>query len=169
MKDELERIKKGDAFPVEKIGKLMVKLDEGKQLAVNPNYVPMNECHTVEVGETDQKADLFIIRASVKYSFYVRNESSRSKTVTGYAVHDMARQAYLLPRGVRYRDVEGSDGTIYKEIEAFEVPETEYYTYLPATLCQKIKRSPCRLPAIFWKANMCMKVKGERTRRRTIR
>ncbi|WP_394901288.1 hypothetical protein [Bacteroides xylanisolvens] len=129
LKDELERIKKGDAFPAEKIGKLMVKLDEGKQLEVKPNYVPMNECHTVEVGETDRKADLFIIRTAVKYSFYVKNESSLDKTVTGYAVHNMARQAYLLPRGVRYRDVEGSDGTIYKEIEAFEVPETEYYTY----------------------------------------
>ena len=129
LKEELEQIKKGGTFPADKFGKLMIKLDEGKQLVVNPHYLPMNECHTVEVGETDQKADLFIIRAAVKYSFYVKNESSRDKTVTGYAVHDMARQAYLLPRGVRYRNAEGSDGTIYKEIEAFEVPETEYYTY----------------------------------------
>lgn len=149
----------------------MVKLDEGKQLEVKPNYVPMNECHTVEVGETDRKADLFIIRTAVKYSFYVKNESSLDKTVTGYAVHNMARQAYLLPRGVRYRDVEGSDGTIYKEIEAFEVPETEYYTYRfnASYSLPKIKRSPCRLPAIFWKANTCMKMKEERTRRKTIR
>lgn len=129
LKEELDRIKKGSTFPADKFGKLKVMLDEGKQLAVNPHYVPMNECHTVEVGETDQQADLFIIRAAVKYSFYVKNESSQDKTVTGYAVHDMARQAYFLPRGVTYEDAEGSDGTAYKEIKEFEVPETEYYTY----------------------------------------
>lgn len=129
LNDRLNQIKEGEKFPIDEFAGLTINLEKNKQISTDLSPLPMNECHIIKVGATDQQEDLFITRAAVKYSFYVTNESSYKKNITGFAIHYMAQKEYLLPRDATYEDRTASDGTIYKEITEYAVPETEFYTY----------------------------------------
>ena len=93
-------IRPGQKFPAERIAGLTVELDGGSEQLVGP--LPMNECHTVQVGAEDKEESLFVTRAAVKFTFRIVNRSTERRQLTGLAIEKMAPREYYLPRNAVY-------------------------------------------------------------------
>ncbi len=109
-----DALRAGSAFPQERIEGLTIGLDGASQQLAGP--LPMNECHTVQVGDEDQEIDLFVTRAAVKFTFRIRSASGAS--LTGLAIEKMAPRAYYLPRA-EYDE--------QQHVDSYEVPQGDTY------------------------------------------
>lgn len=136
LKTWLSTLKKGDMFPVEEFKELTLCMEtmqaDGEDILkgwpVEP--LPMSECYEIGVGAEDKEVDLFVIRAAVKFSFYVSNESLYPKNCGGVSIYDMASQEYYLPRILK--EMEG--GTFRYAEKTGSVSGITYYDYAtPAT------------------------------------
>lgn len=95
-------IRPGTQFPTERIAALTVGLDGQSQQLVGA--LPMNECHTVEVGDTDCQRDLFVTRAAVKFTFRIVQRGTAERKLTGLAIEKVAPREYYMPRNAVYDD-----------------------------------------------------------------
>lgn len=135
----------GTRFPTERIEGLTLSLQSASEQIVGA--LPMSECHTVEVPESDCSCDLTITRAAVKFTFLLTNRSVREVSLTGLSIDKMSREEYLLPHNVE-RDEKG-------DIVDYDVPaagvNNGYYTFslgdgLPVKLARNVQK---RLPPIY--------------------
>ena len=135
----------GTEFPAERVEGLTLSLQSASEQIVGA--LPMSECHTVEVPDSDCSCDLTITRAAVKFSFLITNRSGREVSLTGLSIDKMSRAEYLLPHNVE-RDENG-------DIVDYDVPaagvNNGYYTFslgggLPVKLARNVQK---RLAPIY--------------------
>ena len=135
----------GTEFPSERVEGLTLSLQSASEQIVGA--LPMSECHTVEVPDSDCSCDLTITRAAVKFSFLITNRSGREVSLTGLSIDKMSRAEYLLPHNVE-RDENG-------DIVDYDVPaagvNNGYYTFslgggLPVKLARNVQK---RLAPIY--------------------
>ncbi len=135
----------GTEFPAERVEGLTLSLQSASEQIVGA--LPMSECHTVEVPDSDCSCDLTITRAAVKFSFLMTNRSGREVSLTGLSIDKMSRAEYLLPHNVE-RDENG-------DIVDYDVPaagvNNGYYTFslgggLPVKLARNVQK---RLAPIY--------------------
>lgn len=131
---DLAGIFPGQPFP-EALADLTIQLNDDSEQIAGP--LPMSDCHTVKVADTDAGYTLFVTRAAVKFSFRIINRGHDERRLSGIAVDKMARKAYLLPKDVTHND--------RHEIVDYRVPaigNNEYYTFE--------KETDLSLPAGTW-------------------
>lgn len=121
-------ISEGSIFPFDKVTSLKVRLTgPTEELA---EALPMNECHKIWVSGQGRTADLFVTRAAVKFSFKIKNTSSRPYTLSKLNINKMLYQAYYMPNNAVYKNPT-EDGI--REITSFNVPSPEnnngYYVF----------------------------------------
>ena len=135
----------GTEFPAERVEGLTLSLQSASEQIVGA--LPMSECHTVEVPDSDCSCDLTITRAAVKFTFLITNRSGREEWRTGLSIDKMSRAEYLLPHNVE-RDENG-------DIVDYDVPaagvNNGYYTFslgggLPVKLARNVQK---RLAPIY--------------------
>lgn len=123
---DLNTIMEGRMFPKEIIGKLTIEMKSSSEEL--DGALPMNEMHSVEVGETDVYRELFVTRAAVKFSFRITNRTGNTLTIDSLYINELTRMAYYLPKNAKYGI--NDDGT--KEIIEYDVPNNgnnDYYTF----------------------------------------
>lgn len=94
---------------------------EGTQLPITGSAeVELTEPKTPE--DINQSTEVWLHRAAVKFTFRMRNNTSRKYTVTGLSLGGMSTAMYLMPKGIT---MGGKDG---KTITAFDaVPDAATY------------------------------------------
>ena len=120
----------GGMFLEDEVGNLLLALNDGVDTTL-PTPLPMSECHEVEVPQTDHEATLFVTRAAVKFTYTIKNRSSKALTLEEIGIDKMARKEYLFPKNTVYINADGSTNDVI-DITQYEVPtvdNNEYYTF----------------------------------------
>lgn len=136
-------IKVGEQFPTNDITGKDIETDETSLIEVNDALTQMalplfmSECHSVDVHEKeDTKVELIIVRAAVKFTFRIINESNEPLALNQLTISKLARYEYLLPKDVVYAtETSKEDGTTITYIESYKVPmmgNNEHYNFKAA-------------------------------------
>lgn len=140
-------IKVGEQFPTNDITGKDIETDKTSLIEVNDALTQMalplfmSECHSVDVPEKqDTNVELIIVRAAVKFTFRIINESNEPLALNQLTISKLARREYLLPNEVVYAtETSKEDGTTITYIESYKVPmmgNNEHYNF-KATFADK--------------------------------
>lgn len=131
-------IKVGEQFPTDEITghsieTSLIEVNDALTQIAQPLF--MSECHQVEVPERqDTSAELIIVRAAVKFTFRIINQSAEPLALNQLTISKLARREYLIPNGVVY-DTELSEedsSTSIMYIKSYNVPmvgNNEHYNF----------------------------------------
>lgn len=131
-------IEVGEAFPTDditgqSIETSLIEVNDALTQIAQPLF--MSECHSVDVPEKqDKSVELIIVRAAVKFTFRIINESNEPLELNQLTISKLARREYLLPNGVVY-DTELSEednSTYITYIKSYNVPmvgNNEHYNF----------------------------------------
>ena len=126
-------IKAGKAFPAEEINAALIEVNDSTTEIPLPLF--MSESHSVEVpANEDKSVELIIVRAAVKFTFRLINNSAEPLSLSKLTISKLARKEYLLPNGVVY-DTELSEEdnttsiTYIKEYKVPMVNNNDHYIY----------------------------------------
>lgn len=134
-------IKVGEQFPTnditgQDIETSLIEVNDALTQMALPLF--MSECHSVDVPEKEDKnVELIIVRAAVKFTFRIINESSEPLALNQLTISKLARREYLLPNNVVYATgpSEEEDGTTITYIKSYNVPmpgNNEHYNFMAA-------------------------------------
>lgn len=131
-------IKVGEQFPTneitgQNIETSLIEVNDALTQIAQPLF--MSECHSVDVHEKkDTNVELIIVRAAVKFTFRIINQSNEPLQLNQLTISKLARREYLLPNGVSY-DTELSEEDNYTQItyiKSYNVPmigNNEHYNF----------------------------------------
>lgn len=141
----------GSQFPTEAIGNLTLSRDAANGEAFIDNrsgsnkvYIPMAEVFDVDIAmpkkdgtDLEQRANLFITRAAVKFSFYISASLApdHDYNITAISVSNIADRQYLLPCEATY--VPGKYPASFSDryIKSYAIPddvEVSNFVYAPS-------------------------------------
>lgn len=130
IKFDFNTIKRGGKFPKDEIEKLTIGINsDTEELG---EALPMNERHTVSIEDIDKYCELFVTRATVKFSFIVTNRTGGQLNIDSLYIKELSRVEYYLPKDAKYDIL--PDGT--KGIVEYDVPNNgnnDYYTFKKAS------------------------------------
>lgn len=131
-------IEVGEQFPTneitgQNIETSLIEVNDALTQIAQPLF--MSECHSVDMPEKqDKNVELIIVRAAVKFTFRIINQSSEPLQLNQMTISKLARREYLLPNGVSY-DTELSEednSTYITYIKNYNVPmvgNNEHYNF----------------------------------------
>lgn len=131
-------IKVGEPFPTneitgQNIETSLIEVNDALTQIAQPLF--MSECHSVDVPEQqDKNVELIIVRAAVKFTFRIINQSNEPLQLNQLTISKLARREYLLPNGVSY-NTELSEEDNYTQItyiKNYNVPmigNNEHYNF----------------------------------------
>ncbi len=168
---DFSQIRPETRFPTAEVEDIKLTTDEKGRLIDNSGtektYVPMSETFdiTIKTPETNadfhQRADMFVTRAAVKFSFEVKGVPDLGFSplyVNSVSVSGMSDKEYLLPRNTVYKPTkyEPSDHTLNgRFITDYEVPadtSLNVYTFSTpgaATLPLKAGQTAAYTPYVY--------------------
>ena len=124
---DFDALTPGSAFPEEEISSLLVTLTQNDEEV--PLALPMSEHHTIEMPASDYHADLYVTRASTKFTYIFDNQSNVDLSLEGLTISKASRKEYYMPR-VTYTGIPLTS-TEYS-VDDYEVPNVEnneYYVF----------------------------------------
>lgn len=118
----------GTAFPKQEINNLQINLNSSDE-ELPSEALPMSECHTIKMPASDHHADLFVTRATVKFTYLIENTSGVEHTLSALTISKGSNIEYYIPRTEYIGDpLQGSF-----EISDYSVPNTgsnnNYYIF----------------------------------------
>lgn len=136
---DFDALTPGSSFPEEEISSLLVTLNQNDEEV--PLALPMSEHHTVEMPANDYHADLYVTRASTKFTYIFDNQSNVDLSLDGLTISKASRKEYYMPR-ITYTGNPLAGGTY--SVSDYQVPNVEnneYYVF------QKTYQSGVPVPA----------------------
>ncbi len=134
---DFDQITVGSQFPADDVANLQISLTENTE-RLSGELLPMCEKHqltdivyTQNNLELEYTADLFVVRAATKFTFNLRNETSKEVTISNLNIDKLARIEYYMPNGTTYSAPDPDTGG--REITGYNVPtvaNNDYYTFL---------------------------------------
>ncbi len=130
-------IKVGKPFPTDEvtgqdIETSLIEVNDALTQIATPLF--MSEAHEVAMPKADHDVELIIVRAAVKFTFMLKNESSENLPLEELTISKLARREYLLPKNVVYgSEISPEDNkTQVQYIKSYDVPmvgNNEHYNF----------------------------------------
>ncbi len=124
---DFDALTPGSAFPEDEISALLVTLSKNNEEV--PLALPMSEHHTIDMPANDYHADLYVTRASTKFTYIFDNQSNVDLSLEGLTISKASRKEYYMPR-VEYSGDSLAVG-VYS-VSDYQVPNVEnneYYVF----------------------------------------
>ena len=127
-------IKDGEAFPYSKLSQAKVVLegiDNSQLKGQMPLPLPMNSLYSLEVGKVSMKKTFYVTRAATKFTYIIKNNSSRSYTLANLSIGNQASTEWYMQKNTTGEVPVWStenDG-ILSGLTSFNTPEAGNATY----------------------------------------
>lgn len=128
----------GVQFPAEEFAAYQLNCTPGQPLIDNtgtdPHFLPMSEVFDIDIRspkidgtDLNQSADLFVTRATVKFSFNIKalDAPTSPYTITELAIESLAKSEYLLPKATVYEPAKYPSSFEDRYITSYAVPAGE--------------------------------------------
>lgn len=117
----------GSAFPKDAISALLVTLSENNEEV--PLALPMSEHHTIDMPANDYHADLYVTRASTKFTYIFDNQSNVDLALEKFTISKSSRKEYYMPRITYNGDPLTSADYSISDYTVPNVENNEYYVF----------------------------------------
>lgn len=124
---DFDALTPGSSFPEDEISALLVTLNQNDEEV--PLALPMSEHHTVEMPANDYHADLYVTRASTKFTYIFDNQSNVDLSLEGLTISKASRKEYYMPRVEYSGDPLAGDAYSVSDYQVPNVENNEYYVF----------------------------------------
>lgn len=117
----------GSVFPEDEISSLLVTMNQNDEEV--PLALPMSEHHTIMMPANDYHTDLYVTRASTKFTYIFDNQSNVDLALEGLTISKSSRKEYYMPRITYTADPLINTEYSVSDYEVPNVENNEYYVF----------------------------------------